>query len=117
MIALSVAKYVPAVNPNVVFLKATITGNYTQVTGDAINLTPSSWTDPNALGVVGPDSLPTITPAPFSQSLGGYYAEITKGTTLANYLIRFFSSQGAELATGAYPAAILNGELTIEVPF
>ena len=118
MIALAVVKYSPSVNPDRVFLAATVTGNYAQG-GDVLNLNPATWTDPKMLGIVGLEvgRVPPVAPAPFEENLGGYYAEVVPGTTQSNFMTKFFAPGGAELAAGAYPAAILNGGLVFEVVF
>lgn len=117
MITLAVVKFSPVSNPDRVFLKATVSGNYVPGAGDPLNLTPSSWSDPKAIGSEGPDGVPAVTPAAFNENLGGYYTEVVRGSTLANFAVRFFQPGGAEVGAGAYPAAITGGELVFEVPF
>jgi hypothetical protein len=117
MLAFKVLKYLPSIGaPDSVLLGVTPTGNYT-TGGDTANLNPSTFSDPNGVGVLGdPLNQPTTPPSIHSQSLSGYYAQLIPGATLATNKIQFFASEGSELAQGAYPAAILNGSLTVELP-
>ena len=85
--------------------------------GVQLNLSPGGIAAPSALGVTGPSFPGLVPPGVFSESLGGYYAQITKGSTLANGVLQYFAPGGAELAAGAYPAAITGGTLVIAIPF
>lgn len=118
MIALAIVKHSPVTNPDRVFLAATVSDNYV-TGGDTLNLTPSSWTDPTGKGVVGPDpgGPVLVPPSPFEENLGGYYCAAVPGTSLAAYKLKFYAPGGAELAAGAYPAAITGGNLVLELPF
>lgn len=111
---LTVKKYSPADNPDVVVLGLTVTGNYTQGTPDLLNLTPSTWKDPSNLGIHGSPSTANPSPSFYNLNAGGYTAYIVKGATIALYGIRWFAPGGAELATGAFPAAITGGEISLE---
>lgn len=110
--------YFPTIGaPDWAVIQAVASGSYTIVTGDTLNTSPSAWSDPNGKGILGePLALTTIPPSVETENLGGYYAQFVPGTTLSNGKIHFYSSQGAELASGAYPAAITGGVLTIKVP-
>lgn len=121
-IAVAVAKYSPAVNPDRVILKLTFSGNYV-LGGDTVNLNPASWSDPNDVGVIGnPLNPPSIDPSVYSttytgSSVGGSVA-IVPGTTLATYKLQQFvpgGNAGVELSAGAYPAGILAGNCFIEM--
>lgn len=118
-IAVAVAKYSPAVNPDRVLLKLTFSNNYTQ-TGDTLNLNPASWSDPNGVGVIGnPLNPPSINPSGYSTTftgadLGGTVT-VVPGTTLATYKLQVFAPGGAELSTGAYPAGVEAGNAFIEM--
>jgi hypothetical protein len=73
--------------------------------GDTVNLTAISvplGVSDGAIGYPG-----KITEYQVLKFAGGYVAELVPGTTLANWLLRVYSAAGTELATGAYPAAIL----------
>lgn len=109
--------YLPTDSPDWAVIQAVASGSYTTVTGDTLNLNPSSWTDPNGKGLLGePLNATTMPPSIETENLGGYYAQFVPGTTLANGKVHFYSSQGSELGSGAYPAAITGGVLTIKVP-
>jgi hypothetical protein len=112
---LSVKKYSPQANPDVVILSLTVTGNYVNGTADTLNLNPNTWLDPLNLGVEGEPSLTNPTPSFYNLNAQGYTGFVSKGATLATYGIRWYAPGGAELASGAYPAAITGGELSIEL--
>lgn len=115
-LAFKVLRYTPANNPDTVELGVTVSGNYV-TNGDTANLNPSQYADPNGLGVLGePLSQPVTPPSVVEENLGGYYANVVPGATLAANLIKFYQPGGAEVAAGAYPAAITGGTLTIRVP-
>lgn len=115
-LALKVLRYTPADNPDTVELGVTASGNYV-TSGDTANLNPSTYTDPNGLGVIGqPLSQPVTPPSVVGESLSGYYAQLIPGTTLATNKIQFFQPGGTEVSAGAYPAQITGGKLTIRVP-
>lgn len=108
--------YLPTDNPDWAVIQAVATSNYV-TGGDTLSVAPAAYTDPNGKGVLGePLGLTTIPPSTETENIGGYYAQFIPGTTLANGKVKFYQSQGAELAAGAYPAAILNGVLTFKVP-
>jgi hypothetical protein len=90
--------------------------------GVQLNLSPGSILDPSALGVMGPSNVPSVLPAPISESLGGYYAQVVPATAsgpagLATYKLQYFQPGGAEIAAGAYPGAILAGTLVLEISY
>lgn len=86
--------------------------------GVQLNLSPGSILDPSALGVTGPSQVPANTPGIWNESLDGYYAEIIPTTGgLAGYKVRYWQPGGAELAAGAYPAAITAGQLIINIAY
>jgi len=95
-----------------------LTGNYT-LGGDTLNLNPSSFGDPNGIGLLGyPDHVPGIAPTVFSQNFTGayqlYQASVVPGTTLGNFKLQI-ASGGVELGAGAYPAGLLNQYVILEV--
>lgn len=118
-IAVALQRYSPAVNPDRAILKLTFSGSYV-TGGDTVNLTPSSWTDPNNIGIIGyPTTIPKIVPSVYSQSFAsaqqGYYAQIIAGTLLTNYKLQIDTAGGSELGAGAYAAGILAGEVFVEI--
>jgi hypothetical protein len=91
-------------------LEILFTGNYV-TSGDALNLQASALTNKASelLGGAGsyagiPDTVLEL------NSSGGFYFEViqtlTPGT-LAGFVIKVYQPSGAELAAGAYPAALL----------
>lgn len=116
MLAPSILKYTPRSNPDYAILLIAVTGNYV-AGGDTINLNPSAIKDPNGVGLLGdPLNQPKTPPTIDAQALGGYYAQLDPGTTLATNKIQFYTSEGNELAAGAYPAGITGGTLTVKLP-
>lgn len=116
-LAAQLLAYRPLINPDHAILKVVASGSYVTVTGDTLNLNPSSWSDPNGKGLLGePLNATKLPPSVDDQNLGGYYAQFVPGTTLANGKIHFYLSEGSELGSGAYPAAITGGVLTVKVP-
>ena len=113
-----VLRYEPINNPDSVILGITAAGNYTTaVGGSTLNLNPSQFSDPNGVGVLGePMNQPATPPSVQAQAMAGYYAQLIPGATLAVNKVAFYASEGAELGTGAFPAAILNGTLTVRLP-
>ena len=110
--------YLPTDSPDWAVIQAVPSGNYTtNVGGDTLSISPGDYTDPNGKGVLGePNVLTTIPPSTETENIGGYYAQFIPGTTLKNGKVKFYQSQGSELGTGAYPAAITGGVLTFKVP-
>lgn len=116
MLSGSISKYVPTFNPDFASVLFTPSGNYT-TGGDTANLNPASWTDPNTVGLLGePLNVPQTPVSVDTQNLGGYYAEVVPASTLAAFKVQFYTSEGNELAAGAYPAAITGGQLVLRVP-
>lgn len=91
-------------------LTITPSGNYV-VGGDTLDLTKT--TNPN---FIASSSFAGVPQNSISQNApGGYTAEFIPGATLAACKVKYYASDGTELAAGAYPAA-LTGDLTkIEV--
>ena len=118
-LAKKVLKYIPSIgSPDSVLLAITPSGNYTTaIGGDPLDLNPKTFTDPNGVGVLGePLNQPKTPPTIQAQALDGYYAQLIPGATLGANAIAFYEAEGTELGNGAYPAAILNGTLTVELP-
>jgi len=103
----------PKNNPDRMFLKVTPEANYVQGTPDPVDLTAIK--DPKGIGQVPMYIPPVVTPSLFNANIGVYRARVNKGATLATYGITYQNADGTELATGAVPASIANGELTLEV--
>lgn len=103
----------PAANGDRMFVSVTPEANYVQGTPDVINL--SAIEDPQIIGQIPLNNPPTVTPGIFCQNIGGYKAEMVKGATLATYGMKFYDSGGNELASGAMPASIANGEIVLEI--
>ena len=88
------------------YLIATPSGNYS-TGGDTVNLqaiTPTIGQMDAKVGYPG-----TISESEVSSAPGGYTAVLIKGATLATWKLQIYSAAGAELAAGAYPAAITGG--------
>lgn len=127
MISLKQVRQSPPSNPDRIFVQATFSGNYGAPAGagDALNLlpyqagvNPGGITDPNNLGFIGPNGPGPldVPPGIFSENLGGYYIEITPGTTLQNTMVRVYNPGGAELVqNAAYPGAVTGGSAVFEI--
>ena len=120
-LAFKILRYSPTNNPDTAEIGVTATGNYvTAVGGSAADLSPGNISDPNGVGLLGePSNQPSTPPSIEAESLDGYYAELipaAAGAALSGNKIRFWVSEGVELGSGAFPAAILNGTLTIRLP-
>lgn len=114
--AVALQKYDPQFGPRFALLKITRSGNYV-AGGDAVNLNPGTWTDPNGLGILGdPLNVPQTPVAVDSEADQGYIATIVPGATLATFKIQYWSAEGVELGAGAYPAAISGGSLVLRLP-
>ncbi len=109
----------PAVNPDRNLVSVAVTGNYTNGTADPIDLT--KILDPQSVGQVPMNNPgqnpPLVNPAVYSIFANGYYCQVQKTVTngVTSYGLRWYSSQGNELATGAFPADILAAQLTLEI--
>lgn len=105
----------PQVNPDRMFVKVTPAANYVQTVQDTFDMTNIADGGTGLSGQTPLVLLPAVTPTPYNENLLGYYTTIQKGTTLKNYGIRYWTPGGTEVATGAMPAAITGGELTLEI--
>src|ERR1700744_3011096 len=90
-----------------------LSGNYPGPTGDPLNLGTSKGSLSAKVPVVvffteTPSS--TVTPS-------GYGIYYMPGTNPKNGFLRFTSAAGTELATGAYPAALLQANIAFEAIF
>lgn len=118
MNALNLVQTSPASNPDKNFLACTVSGNYTDGTADPLPL--SAITDSQVLVQVPQNNIgaapPPVTPRWFG-FCAGYYAQVQRTVTngVTSFGLRWFSSQGSELGSGAFPAAITGGESFIEM--
>jgi hypothetical protein len=103
----------PKINPDRMICKVTPAANYVSGTPDTFDM--SNIADPQGIGQVPLNNPPIVTPAQYNENLSGYYSAITKGNALNNYGFRYYTPGGAEVGTGAMPAQITNGELSIEI--
>lgn len=108
----------PASNPDRMICSLTVSGNYVNGTPDPLPLDDIG--DPQIIGEIPLPAVGTNPPAVPPKIFGfadGYYAQVQK--TVANgqtsFGARWFQSEGNELATGAFPAAITGGQLFVEV--
>ena len=112
-------------NTKGILLKAVFSQNYgVQGTGDPLDMAPSQ--KPGDGGVTDPGlgynlqvAEPPLATGPFSENIGGYYVQVNPAANptlqLPAYL-KVFAPGGAELASNAaYPAAIVNGSVTLLV--
>ena len=113
---LTLQKYETPFNPTAMYCTVAFSGSYV-AGGDTLNLTPSTILDPGVRGVLGPNTVPRVAPGVLSENLGGYYAQVVPGATLSTFKLKVYSPGGAELAAGAYPAAITGGNLSLVIPF
>jgi hypothetical protein len=105
------------VNPHSLLLSAAPADNVYVTGGVQLDLSPGNIKDPKALGVIGPSQALPAPPGVFSEGLSGYYAEIIPGTDLTNAKLQYFAPGGAEIGAGAYPAQIINGNLTLQIVY
>jgi hypothetical protein len=111
--------YTPAIRNSQIFIKLVASGSYTQVTGDLVNL--ANTVNVNGIDMEGlfetsivPPTLEVIDLYATSP-VGGYTCTLqVTGLTYQTYVIRFYAiASGAELAAGAYPAAITGGTIIL----
>lgn len=118
MNALKMAQTSPANNPDRNLVAITVSGNYTNGTADPLPLTAIS--DPQVVTQV-PLNNPGAAPPPVSPRwsgfANGYYAQVqrTVANGVTSFGLRWYSNQGAELGSGAFPADITGGEHFLEV--
>ena len=113
MNALTMVQTSPASNPDTNFCSIATTGNYTNGTPDPLPLTAIA--DPQVVVQVplnNPGAAPPNVDPVWSGYANGYYAQVQRtgaGTLASPYAwgLRWYSNQGAELGSGAFPAAIL----------
>lgn len=116
--ALKLLQVSPSSNPDRMECALTVSGDYTNGTPDPLPLNAIS--DPSAIGAIpnaGSETNPPAVPPRIYGFAGGYYAQVEK--TVANGLttfgLRWYASEGNELATGAFPPAITGGQLFAEI--
>lgn len=124
-LAVALIKYAPEGVPEKALVKVTMSNTPAGYVagGDTLNLTSSTWSDPNGKGLIGyPTFPPSMDPsisnsAGFTSTAVGTYATIVPGTNLTNYKIQILTPGGSELAAGNYPADMLTGYFELEVFF
>lgn len=113
MNALNMVQTSPASNPDTNLVSIDTTGAYVQGTADSLPLTAIADTQ---VVVQVPMNNPGIAPPNVDPEwfgfAAGYYAQVQRtgaGTAASPYAwgLRWFLSEGSELGTGAFPAAIL----------
>jgi hypothetical protein len=115
-VALKVLRQVNAVNSLETYIAATMSGNYTTgIGGDPCSLVASNIKDPNALSPSLPGQVPQVPPSVEQASIGGYTADLIQAATLSGFALKFWTSEGVELGSGAYPAAISGGTVTLKM--
>lgn len=118
MNALTLVQTSPVTNPDRNIVKAVVTGAYVLGTSDPLPL--ANIADPQVLVQVplndSGQNPPPISPRWFG-FCAGYYAQVQRTVVngITSFGLRWFASEGTELATGAFPAAITGGESFIEI--
>lgn len=118
MNALTLVQTSPVTNPDKNIVKCVVSAAYVSGTADLLPLTAIA--DPQVLVQV-PLNNPTQNPPPvtpkWSGFCSGYYAQVQRTVVngVTTFGLRWFSSQGAELGTGNFPAGITGGESFIEI--
>jgi hypothetical protein len=119
MNALSLVQVSPASNPDTNIVNCTVGGNYVAGTPDPLPL--NAIADPGAIGQVPMPGVaqnpPAVTPQVVNANCGGYYAQVVRTVAAGqtSFGLRWYGAEGAELASGAYPAAITGGEIFIAI--
>ena len=119
MNALTLVQVSPPSNPDTMICALAVSGNYTNGTPDPLPI--GSISDPSAIGEIplpGVATNPPPVPPKVFGFAGGYYAQVQK--TVSNqqtsFGLRWYASEGNELGSGAFPAAIAaNGQLFVEI--
>ncbi len=124
MNALTLLDVTPISNPEILFVKVTPSGNYTNGTADPLPL--NNIANPNQLEYVPLNNPatnpPPVTPGVWNENeVGGYYAQVVRTVTgsgvsqQTSFGLRWYTNGSGELSTGAYPAAITGGELILAI--
>jgi hypothetical protein len=103
----------PKVNPDRMIVKLTPAANYVQGAPDTFDM--SQIADPQGIGQVPLNNPPLVTPALYNENLSGYYCAVIKGNAINNYGLKYYTPGGNEINTGAMPAQIANGEISLEI--
>lgn len=116
MNAIVLVQVSPQSNPDTNVVKVTPSGNYTSGTPDPLPKL-GDIPDPNAIGQVPMPVTPLVTPSVKNSNTNGYYAQVQRigSGQSATFGLRWYASEGSELGSGAYPAAISGGEIFVEV--
>lgn len=108
----------PASNPDTNIVAVAVSGSYTSGTADPLPL--ATIADPDVLAQV-PLNDPGQAPPPVSPQVfgfaGGYYAQVQRTVSAGqtSFGLRWYLSEGSELGSGAYPAAITGGETFLRI--
>lgn len=112
MNALTMAQTSPASNPDTNLASIATTGNYTSGTADTLPLTGIQDTQIVVqVPLNNPGAAPPFVDPEWFGYAAGYYAQVQRtgaGTSASPYAwgLRWFASEGSELGSGAFPAAI-----------
>jgi hypothetical protein len=118
MNALTLVQTSPPSNPDRMLVKCTVTGSYTDGTADPLPL--NDIADPGAIGVIPNVGVatnpPAVTPGVYNSYTPGYTPVVERTVSGADttFGLRWFAG-GTELTSEAFPAAILNGEIFLEI--
>jgi hypothetical protein len=118
MNALTLVQTSPASNPDTNIVKVTVSGAYVITVADTLPLNAIS--DPQQLNQVPLNNAgaapPPVTPEVFG-FWAGYYAQVQRIVTngVTSFGLRWFESEGTELPSENYPAAITGGETFLRI--
>ncbi|HEV2275611.1 MAG TPA: hypothetical protein VGR96_15675 [Acidobacteriaceae bacterium] len=105
--------YTPGIRNTTQYFGIVFTGSYT-TGGDALNL--ESPGNPNGIEDAGLSEMPLNGgPGVFFENIDGYYVQpvVAGATSPASLKLQVFAPGGAELAAGAYPAALTGGSVVL----
>lgn len=114
---LTLVQVSPPSNPDTMFVKCAVSGNYVNGTPDPLPL--QNILDPQIIGAIPMTNTNlSVTPAIFNSNCGGYYPQVQRSVTngVTSFGLRWFQlSTGGELVSEAFPAAITGGEVFLEI--
>ena len=118
--ALTLVQVSPPSNPDRMIVKCAVSGNYTNGTPDPLPL--GAIGDPSAIGAIPLPGVgtnpPPVTPGVFNSFTEGYTPVVERTVTggQTSFGLRWWDNANhAELASGAFPAAITGGEIFLEI--
>lgn len=112
---LSLLQVSPPSNPDTNITSVVVSGAYVNGTADPLPL--DAIADPGGIGQVPMPNYKKNGPLVDPQIFGfasGYYAQVQKAND-GSFGLRWFSSQGAELGSGNFPAGITGGRLFLRI--